>query len=292
MKLYADFTTQEEIDQQYDIESALDMPPYIKWLVEGSAQAREDLDCELDVRFGPTLDETVDIFPALRPGAPVLVFIHGGWWRLLSSKEVSLVACGPVAHDVTVVVMNYSLCPKVSIAEITRQSRAAIAWLHQHIVSYNGDPGRIFVAGHSAGGHQVGMLAITDWPGEYGLPADIIKGGVPISGLFDLRPFRYSWLQPKLLLTHEVIEQHSPLFHIPTTGWRPPLLVTLGGDESAEFHRQSQVFADAWRAAGAEAQMFDQPGKDHITAIAGFEDPDSPLCRAVSDFIGVDATRS
>ena len=92
MKLYRDFMTQEEIDREYDIESALDMGPYIKWLVEGSAQARADLECHLDVRFGPTLDETVDIFPARSPDAPVLVFIHGGWWRLLSSKEVSLVA--------------------------------------------------------------------------------------------------------------------------------------------------------------------------------------------------------
>ena len=289
MKLYGDFTTQEEIDRQYDIESVLDMPPYIQWLVEGSAKARADLDCELDVPFGPTLDETIDIFPASRPGAPILVFIHGGWWRLLTSKEVSLVARGPVAHDVTVVVTNYSLCPKVSIAEITRQSRAAIAWLHQHAAACNGDPDRIYVCGHSAGGHQVGMLAVTDWPGEYGLPADIIKGGVPISGLFDLRPFRYSWLQPKLLLTHEVIEQQSPLFHIPTSGWRPPLLVTLGGDESAEFHRQSQTFVDAWRAAGAEAETFDQPGKDHIAAIAGLEAPDSPLCRAVTGFVGANS---
>ena len=286
MKLYGDFTTQEEIDREYDIESALDMPPYIKWLVEGSAQAREDLDCDLDVRFGPTLDETVDIFPARHSAAPVLVFIHGGWWRLLSSKEVSLVARGPVAHDVTVVVMNYSLCPKVTIAEITRQSRAVLAWLHQHAVSYNGDPERIFVAGHSAGGHQVGMLAITDWSGEYGLPANLMKGGIPISGLFDLRPFRYSWLQPKLLLTHEVIERESPLFHIPKQERRPPLLVTLGGDESAEFHRQSATFIDAWRAAGGEAELLDQPGKDHITAIAGFEDPESALCRAVVKFMG------
>jgi arylformamidase len=89
VKLYGEFTTQEEIDAQYDLESVLDMAPYIKWLVEGSAQARGELECHLDVRFGPTIDETVDIFPARRPDAPVLVFIHGGWWRLLSSKDTS-----------------------------------------------------------------------------------------------------------------------------------------------------------------------------------------------------------
>src|SRR5262249_31599840 len=154
----------------------------------GSEKVRRELDCVLNVRVGPTVDETVDVFPAQQPGAPVLVFIHGGYWRILSSKEFSLVARGPSAHDVTVVVTNYSLSPKVTIAEITRQNRAVIAWLSREARAFNGDPERIFVCGHSAGGHQVGMLVATDWPGEYELPQSIIKGGIPISGLFDLSP--------------------------------------------------------------------------------------------------------
>ena len=284
MKLYREFTTQDEIDREYNIDTAVgDMRPYVEWFVGASARARSELPCTLDVRFGPTLDETLDIFPAAHPGAPVLVFVHGGYWRLLSSKEFSLVARGPHAHAITVVVTNYSLCPKVTIAEITRQSRAALAWMYHNIERYNGDPNRLFVAGHSAGGHQVGMLAITDWVGEYGLPADIIKGGLPISGLFDLRPFRHCWLQPKLQLDADLIERQSPLLHIPRAA--PPLWVTLGGDESAEFHRQSADFVTAWRAQGLVAEAFDQPGKNHLTAIAGFEDPASEFLRAVIDFM-------
>ena len=284
MKLYREFDSQEAIDSEYNIELAVgDMGPYVEWFVGGSARARAELACVLDVPFGPTRDETLDIFPASRPNAPVLLFVHGGYWRMLSSKEFSLVARGPVAHDVTVVISNYSLCPKVSIAEITRQSRAAVAWLAHHIARYNGDPARIFVAGHSAGGHQVGMLAATDWHNEYGLPADIIKGGMPISGLFDLRPFRHSWLQAKLQLNADLIERQSPLFNIPAHG--PPLLVTLGGDESQEFHRQSADYVAAWRAAGHHATEFAQAGKNHLTAIAGFEKPDSALCRALLNFI-------
>ena len=126
-------------------------------------------------------------------------------------------------------VSNYSLCPKVSVAEITRQSRAAVVWIAHNIARYNGNPARLFVAGHSAGSHQVSMLAATDWVGEYGLPADVIKGGMPISGLFDLGPFCHSWLQPKLQLDADLIARQSPLFHIPDTA--PPLLVTLGGDK-------------------------------------------------------------
>lgn len=284
MALYRNFNSQEEIDREYNIENAVgDMRPYIEWFVGGSARARAELACALDVRFGPTLDETLDIFPARRPDAPVLLFIHGGYWRILSSKEFSLVARGPVAHDVTVVVMNYSLCPQVTIAEITRQSRAAVAWIAANIAPYNGDPQRLFVTGHSAGGHQVGMLVATDWVGDYGLPATVIKGGIPISGLFDLRPFRHSWLQPKIQLDHDLIERHSPLFNIPALA--PPLLVTFGGDESAEFQRQSGDYVSAWRARGHHAATFDQPGKNHLTAIAGFEDPASDLCRTVLDFI-------
>lgn len=253
MKLYREFRTQEEIDDQYDIESAMDMQPYLEWHTAGSERACKELPCQLDVQYGPTLDEVVDVFPAKQPNSPVLVFIHGGWWRLLSNKEHRLVALGLVAHGITVVVMNYSLCPKVDIPEITRQSRATLAWVYKNIGRFNGDPENIYVAGHSAGGHQVGMMALTDWAGEYGLPANLVKGGIPISGLFDLRPFYYSWLQPKLLLTEKVIEQQSPLFHVEQLQHLIPMLITLGGDESPEFHRQSKTFGDAWRKQGGLA---------------------------------------
>src|SRR5690606_32376467 len=114
---------------------------------------------------------------------------------------------------------------------------------------------------------------------------NVIAGGIPVSGLFDLRPFRYSWLQPKLLLTHEIIQRESPLFHTAKAASLPPLLLTLGGEESEEFHRQSSAFGEAWADAGGTVTTFDQPGKDHITAIAGFEDGNSPLCLAVMEFI-------
>lgn len=286
MRLYRDFQTQEEIDAEYNLEAVLDMSRYVAWFEVTSQHARSTLDSRLAVRYGPSLDETLDIFPARTASSPVLVFIHGGWWRSLSRHEFSLVALGPVARNVTVVVIDYSLCPKVSITEITRQSRAAVAWVRANIADYGGDPERIFVAGHSAGGHQVGMLGVTDWAGEYGFRTPPIAGCIPISGLFDLRPFRYSWLQPKLLLTHDTINRQSPLFHVENAPTHPPMLVTLGGEESAEFHRQSAEFADAWRAAGGSAEIFDQPDRDHITAIEGLADPGSELCDAMTRFIG------
>ena len=105
MKLYRDFTSQEEIDQEYDVQGQVpDMEPIVEFLVSESEKARNELECVLDVRFGPTVDEIVDVFPAEKPGAPILVFIHGGYWRALSSKEFSLVARGLHAHGITVVV--------------------------------------------------------------------------------------------------------------------------------------------------------------------------------------------
>lgn len=284
MKLYRNFTSQEEIDKEYNVAASVpDMAPYIDMFVGCSERARQDLQCSLDVSFGPTMDETLDIFPADEANAPVVVFIHGGYWRQNTSKEFSLVATGLQKLGMTVVVTNYSLCPKVTISEITRQSRAAIAWVYREIKNYNGNPERIFAAGHSAGGQQVGLLLNTDWPGEYGLPANLIKGGIPISGVFDLKPLYYSWLQPALLLTHEVIMRESANVNIPDTA--PPILISYGNDESAEFHRQSRDYLMVWQAKGLTGELWVQEGKNHFTAIEGFMDADSPLCKAVANFI-------
>lgn len=276
MKLYRDFTNQAEIDEQYNVElSVPDFSIYADLYINESVRARKELPCHLDLRFGPTLDETLDIFPAEDPNAPILVFIHGGYWRILSSKEFSLVAHAPVAAGYTVVVTNYSLCPKVSISEITRQSRAALAWLHQTDFQFNGNRNEIYVSGHSAGGHQTGMLLSTDWENEYGLPADVIKGGLSISGLFDLSPLRYSWLQPTLLLSHEIIQQQSPQFFVPDQA--PPLMLTVGGEEPPEFQRQSADYHQAWLAKGLASQHAPLQGKNHFDALDGFLDTESPL---------------
>jgi arylformamidase len=283
--LYRQFATQDEIDDEYEVERSVDDPqPFFEFFVGESARARKDLECQLDVRFGPTVEETLDIFPAKDPDAPILVFIHGGYWRRLSSKEFSLVARGPVERGITTVVTNYTLCPKVTIPEITRQSRAAVSWLYQNSGGFSGSRERIFLSGHSAGGQQVGRLLGTDWSGDYGLPEDVLKGGFAISGLFDLRPLRYSWLQPMIQLDEQAVQQESPLFDLPEKA--PPLIASVGGDETREFHRQSTEYIDAWKAAGLIGSYSEQPGKNHFTAIAGFHESDSDLCNEVSTFIG------
>ena len=251
-----------------------------------SELARHRLSCQLDVAYGPTRDEHVDIFLSKQRNAPVLLFIHGGYWRMLSSKEFSCVALGPVAAGITVISVNYALCPKVSIDEITRQARAAVAWTFRHAGEFGADPQRLFVSGHSAGGQLTAMCLNTDWAGEYGLPPDTVKGGLSISGVFDLRPIRYTLMQPAIQLDDGVIQRNSPQL-LPLSKSSAPLLFSVGGDEPAEFQRQTHDFMQSWQMAGNSAQFVPQPGKNHFDAIYGFEDAKSPLCRALFRLMGV-----
>ncbi len=270
------------IDAEYDPERRVgSRQPFMDWYVRESASARARLDCRLDVAYGATPAETLDLFPSAAPGSPVVMFIHGGYWRALSSKEFSFVAGGLVPHGITVAVMNYALCPAVTIAEITRQSHAAVAWLAENAWQFSGDPTNLFAAGHSAGGQQVGML-LSDSK-ETARAAGAIKGGIAISGLFDLRPLQRSWLQPTLQLTDESAAAQSPLLNIPKRA--SPLLVSVGGDESNAFLAQSLDYLGAWQEAGLAGEYLPQPGRNHYEAIYGLADPQSPLTGIIVEFI-------
>ena len=278
--LYRNFRTQAEIDAQYDVEASVeDFSVTVDFFLSNSERVRRKLKPELDIAYGPTAAEHLDLYPARAPDAPLHLFIHGGYWHSLSSREFSFVAEGLVEAGVAVAVLNYDLCPAVTMTEIVRQNRAAVKWLYENARRLNCDPGRISVSGHSAGGHLTAMLMATDWAGAWGLPPDVVKSGCAISGLFDLAPFEHSWLQPKLKLNAGEIERNSPILHIPQSAG--PLIVTLGGDESAEFHRQSQDFLAAWTRAGLEGAYLDLPGLNHFTVLEGYMDRRSPLCSAI-----------
>ncbi|UST56159.1 alpha/beta hydrolase (plasmid) [Comamonadaceae bacterium OTU4NAUVB1] len=277
-RLYRDFQTQEQIDAQYDPALPVaDRAAEIRHYAERSAHARATLACRTGVPYGPTRAETLDIFPADRPDAPVFVFIHGGYWRALSAADFGCVALGLQRRGITVVVPDYALCPTVTLDEIVRQARAACAWVLRHIGAHGGDPARVAVGGSSAGGHLAAMCLQTEWARDYGLPADPFAGAVLASGLYDLAPLRFSYLQPKIQLTEEIVRRCSPAL-LAMRACPTPVLVTWGGREQAEFARQSLAWRDAWRAAGNRVELLDQPDAQHFSAIHGFEDPDSALC--------------
>ncbi|HMR33983.1 MAG TPA: alpha/beta hydrolase [Geminicoccus sp.] len=277
MTLYRDFTSQEEIDREYNAGAAVpDSAARVEGWVARSAATRGSLPCRLGVAYGPTRDEYLDIFPSGEP-APVHVFVHGGYWRRFTAREHSFVAPPLVAAGVAVVIVNYALCPAVTIDEIVRQVRASIAWVRRNAASFGGDPERISVSGHSAGGHLTAMALATDWPGVYDLPADTLKAGLPISGLFDLSPFPYSFLQPALQLDWGQVRRNSPI------GLSPPprarVAVAVGGAESAEFRRQSAAFAEAWAAS----RYLELPGCNHFTVLEELERPESQLFATLLD---------
>ena len=279
MKLmYGGFATQEELDREYDCEKSVpDFGIYVTHFLRHSAAARETLTHRADVPYGPTKAETANIFPAAAPGSPVLIFVHGGYWKALTAHVFDMVAPGPVDAGYAVVNVTYALCPAVTITEIVRQVRAAIAWTWRHAATFNGDPNRIYLVGHSAGGHLTAMAVLTDWAEDYGLPEDVVKAAMPISGLFDLSPFPMSFIQPQLRLSAEEVQRVSPILHIRPSG--VPLVVAWGAAESTAFERQSTDFLAAWRAAGNAGEALPIPGANHFEVLDGFMTADGLMTR-------------
>ena len=281
---FGDFKTQKQLDADYDVEASVpDFGLYARLFADASERARLALPHVADVPYGETRVEYVDIFPASAPCAPVLVFIHGGYWRILSAKEFSYVAQGFAAMGITVVVANYGLCPAVTISEIVRQMRGLVSWCARNISRFNGDPEDITLCGHSAGGHLAAMCALTDWAADYGLPARVVRNIVSISGLFDLEPLSHTFLQPDLRISEREIAEASPQRLLRPVPAR--MLITYGSDESDAFQRQSEDFRAGWKNAGNQVVSFPQLARNHFTAITDLGAPDAPLTQAIFELM-------
>ena len=187
-----------------------------------------------------------------------------------------------VRNGITALLVNYALYPSVNIDQIARQSRISIAKTYRNAEDFGGNPEWISVSGHSAGGHLTGMLMSTDWGNNYGLPPNLIKGFLPVSGLFDLKPFQFSWLQPKLLLTSEQVLRNSPVFLKPV--YTPHVMVAVGTDESHEFQRQSKNYTIFLQKRGVPAEYPCFPGKIHFTTIHDFLVDLGPLCKKIFEW--------
>ena len=281
--LYHTFSTQEEIDQEYNPRFIVEnTDELIKSYFTESQRVLREYSNRSAVAYGPTLSETLDIFPAEKLCSPIHIFFHGGYWHSLTSRDFAFVAEGLVRNGITAVLVNYALCPSVSIDEIVRQSRAAAAWTYRNAEDFGGNPEQITVSGHSAGGHLTGMLLSTDWGKNYGLPPNLIKGFLPVSGLFDLKPFPFSWLQPKLLLSSEQVLRNSPVFLKPV--YSPHVMVAVGADESHEFQRQSKNYTIFLQKHGVPAEYLSMPGKNHFNIIHDFLGDGGLLCKKIIEW--------
>jgi arylformamidase len=278
--------TLDEIDRQYNARASVpDCLPFLKEYADFSAMAREQVKGELSVPYGGHPDETLDIFPAARPDAPVYVFIHGGYWRALSKDDSSFMAQAFHAAGATVVAVNYSLAPGVGLDTIVRQCRSALAWVYRHIHRYHGDAARIHVSGSSAGGHLVGMLLASGWHEAFDVPAGIVHSASPISGLFDLRPLVHTHINEWTRLDSSSSVALSPLFRLPSQGC--PILVAWGQFETGEFRRQSLDYARAWQDHGFNARQLEVQGANHFNVLMALRDPATALSRAIFELMGL-----
>lgn len=286
MPIYRDFD-QETLNREYSARDTVpDIEPFISEYARLSAEARETLDCRLDVAYGEHPDEVADVFPS-SGGAPILVYIHGGYWRMLSYKESSFMAPCFAAAGAAVVAVNYSLAPAASLDRIVSQCRAAVAWTWRNAREFGGDPDRMFVCGSSAGGHLTGMMVAGDWRAGAGLPEDAIKGAVPLSGIHDLEPVRLSNVNDWAALDEDAARRNSPVRHLPENGC--PLIVSWGGSETSEFKRQSRLYAEAWKARGWQVDAFEHEKRNHFDIVFDLCDGGSLLGRKVFDMMGLPA---
>lgn len=239
---------------------------------------------ELDVRYGGGPREHLDIFPSGTSDAPVMVFIHGGYWRSLDKRDHSFIAPAFTSRGVCVVVPNYALCPAVTIPQITMQMVHALAWTWRHIARHGGDPNRITVVGHSTGGHLAAMLLACVWPAYLpNLPEDLVKNALSISGLHDLEPLMHTpSLQASLKLTPRDALDASPARLPPPANGR--LYAVAGGDESEEYVRQMRLIRESWgeqRVPVCETL----PGLNHFNVLESLTKPGERLNRLALELL-------
>jgi arylformamidase len=270
---------QATLDAEYDNRAAA--PDFEVWQAlrtERSTRARETMRCALDVRYGDSARQAVDIFPA-GPDSPVEIYIHGGAWKLKTKDDVSFIAEPLVPAGVTFVAIDHDVAGQVTLDEIVAQIRAGIAWVYRNIASFGGDPERIHVSGHSSGAHLGAMALATPWSEAFGLPSDVIKGACLTSGLMDLEPLLHAARNEYLALDDAAVRRLSPVHHIPALG--VPLLLSVGGRETAEFKRQTAEYRRAWEGAGHEARFVDMPDDHHYSLAVRPGQADNDLFRAV-----------
>lgn len=258
-------------------------PAIIQRWQQQSAAARAAETGLLDLAFGSAPMERLDFFPARQRGAPLLVFIHGGYWRSLDKSDFTFIVPAYRRAGFSVALTNYTLAPEASVEEITRQQLRALAWLYRRSARLDFDRNRIVIAGHSAGGHLAAMMMAAHWE-VFGsdLPADLIKAGILLSGLYDLEPVRHA----EFINTDLRLSQASALRLSPA--WMPqpntaPFITSVGDLESDEFRRQTALIAAQWPQGFQKDIPLQQ--ENHFTICDCFGDESHALFKASCELI-------
>jgi arylformamidase len=269
----------DEMEYQYNPRvSVPEFPELAKVRGAQARQVRESAKSWLNVAYGSSAREALDIYAADRAGGPVLVYIHGGYWRSGSKEENCNFVPTFTKRGATVVLVEYDLCPHVTVADIVRQTRASIAWVYSNITRYSGNPNKLFVSGHSAGGHLTAMALAHDWTKE-GLPRDLIKGAVATSGVYDLDMVMKISVQEQVRMTPELAKQYSPFLNPPLA--RCPLVIAVGSAEPKGWQQMSSDYFQFCKESGMNAEYLVVPGANHYTMTEKLLDESNPLTHAV-----------
>jgi arylformamidase len=230
--------------------------------------------------YGATPIEGFDLFPTKAPNAPINVFLHGGAWRAELAQYYAFPAEMFVKAGAHYISVDFNNVTETNgdVMPLAEQCRRAVAWIYKNAESFGGDPNRIFISGHSSGGHLGGVVMVTDWEKDFGLPKDVIKGGVLVSGMYDLKPVRLSARSSYVKFTDASEHALSAQRHLDKLN--APVVVAYGALETPEFQRQSRDFADAAKKAGKNAELIKGEGYNHFEFIETLANPHAQLGRA------------
>ncbi|MCG8594075.1 MAG: alpha/beta hydrolase [Kiloniellales bacterium] len=257
---------------------------FARWAKE-SAAFRAERTGQLNLRYGATTGQTLDLFPAAEGPAPLIAFIHGGYWQALDKSDFSYLGAAFLDHGIAYASLNYDLAPDTGIGEMVAQIRRAFGWLQAEAPGLGLDPRRIVALGHSAGGHLAAMASATDWRAAFGLREPALAAAGSISGIYDLEPMRLCYQQPVLQIDPETVRDMSPLRIAPPPGAR--LVCAVGGEETEEFRRQQAAFAADWRRQGAELEALVIEGQSHFSILDLLLAPEHPLTAGLIALTGV-----
>jgi arylformamidase len=255
----------------------------IHWDKE-SATAKANFENHSNISYGDSPREILDIYPAKKPNAPVMMFVHGGYWQSREPKNFHFIAPELIKLGFCVVLAGYDLCPDVTVEKITNQIQQAATYIWYNINKFGGDKNRFYVSGHSAGGHLTAEMMATDWSQiDTQIANDYIKGGVPISGIFDLEPLVTTSINEKTQFNVETAKQCSPLFReTVSTG---PMILAVGGEESTGFYEQSDRLQAKWEPKLDSVIRLNLEGAHHLGAVQELAKPNSPLLIEIAKLI-------
>ncbi|MEC7489979.1 MAG: alpha/beta hydrolase [Pseudomonadota bacterium] len=237
-----------------------------------------------DLRYGPNPGESLDIYPAKSGAAPVLVYIHGGYWRAGYKEDWAFVAGPLVDCGATVVVLNYDLCPTISLDDLVSEIRRAMIWIFHNIGKHGGNPHQMFISGSSAGAHLCAMMLGQKW-WEEGLPRELIRGAVLITGIYDVLPVLDISVNEDIRLDSMAAERNSPMRLPPQISG--PLLAAVGANEAEGWKQQTRDYVAMCETNNIKCDFLELPDQDHFSLGTVLGDSDNPLVRTMLGQMGL-----